>query len=65
MVELTTNYFVCTLGEAAELQSDTSYTTVTDLIEKQANSNPDLPAFAFPVPDSGTAWDSQIYSTST
>lgn len=65
MAGLTTYYFVCTLGEAAELRSDKSYTTVIDLVEQQAYSNPDLPAFAFPVPGSGTEWDPQIYSTST
>lgn len=67
MAELATNYFVCTLGEAAELraQNNKTYTTVTDLIEKQAQSNPNLPAFAFPIPGPGTIWDSQIYSTST
>lgn len=64
MAELTTNYFVCTLGEAAGLAL---YKSVTHLIEQQASSNPNLPAFAFPVPASDAArqWHFQIYSTST
>ncbi|RDI78350.1 hypothetical protein Vi05172_g11662 [Venturia inaequalis] len=63
MGELTTNYFVCTLGEAAGIQSNTPFSTVSHLIEQQANSNPHLPAFAFPVPGRTTAtWEYQIYS---
>ncbi|TID19155.1 putative NRPS-like enzyme [Venturia nashicola] len=65
MDELTTNYFVCTLGEAVGLRSNilnTPYSTITHLIDQQAYSHPHLPAFAFPVPGSGTAWDHRIFT---
>ena len=59
------NYFVCTLGEAAELKNEksTTYTTVNDLVDRRAYLNPDLPALAFPLPGvDGEEWGSQIYS---
>ncbi|QDS75794.1 putative secondary metabolism biosynthetic enzyme [Venturia effusa] len=64
MAQLNCNYFICTLGEAAELQgpSGTSYTTVTHLVEQQAHANPDLPAFAFPRPETSTPWGVQLYA---
>ena len=65
--KFTTNYFVCTLGEATELKKDesTQYTTVSDLIDQQANTNSDLPAVAFPLTGSDPSlWESQIYSAS-
>jgi hypothetical protein len=64
-LETPLNYFVCTLGEAAELKNDksTTYTTVNDLIDRKVCSSPDLPALAFPLPSvDGEVWGSQIYS---
>jgi hypothetical protein len=61
-----TNYFTCTLGEAAELGPNQSpkYATINSLIDGQNISNPKLPAVAFPVPgQDGTEWDYLIFSS--
>ncbi|KAL9112859.1 MAG: hypothetical protein Q9227_002936 [Pyrenula ochraceoflavens] len=46
-----TNYFVCTLGEAAHLQETEgvkSFETIVDLLDQQAKSIPNAPAIGFP-----------------
>jgi hypothetical protein len=60
------NYFVCTLGEALEVQqkSSHSYQTINDFFNLQKDSNPDVPAVAFPVPGSNYEWFREIYSAS-
>ncbi|KAK5941028.1 putative NRPS-like protein biosynthetic cluster [Knufia obscura] len=47
MAKVTTNYFVCTLGEAAQHGISRPYSSVSDLIKKQSKKNPDLPAIGF------------------
>jgi len=44
-----TNYFVCTLGEAADskIASSNRFSTVNDFLEVQAKTFPDRPAVAF------------------
>jgi thioester reductase-like protein len=42
-----TNYFVCTLGEAASNSVERPFCSVPDLIQQQAQQNPDLPALGF------------------
>jgi hypothetical protein len=45
------NYFTCTLGEAARLkrkdEKAKTWTTVVELIDDQAERNPDAPALGF------------------
>ena len=63
-----TNYFVCTLGQAAALNTKTphSFKTVNDFIDLQAREHPNSPALGFPIPpkDQGTdsEWDFAVYS---
>ncbi|KAF2854544.1 acetyl-CoA synthetase-like protein [Plenodomus tracheiphilus IPT5] len=49
------NYFVCTLGQAAALNSEPKpYRTVSDFVCQQAQYHPRLPAVGFPVPNPGS-----------
>jgi acyl-coenzyme A synthetase/AMP-(fatty) acid ligase len=46
-----TNYFVCTLGQAATLKGRPNpYTTIGQFVSYQAQHHPHLPAVGFPVP---------------
>ncbi|KAJ4984676.1 putative male sterility protein [Stagonosporopsis vannaccii] len=46
-----TNYFVCTLGQAATFERPPNpYTTIGQFLNYQAIHHPDLPAVGFPVP---------------
>ncbi|KAI8936025.1 hypothetical protein NX059_007527 [Plenodomus lindquistii] len=46
------NYFSCTLGQAAALNSEPKpYRTVSDFVSQQAQKHPRLPAVGFPVPN--------------
>ncbi|KAF9692411.1 hypothetical protein EKO04_009478 [Ascochyta lentis] len=46
-----TNYFVCTLGQAATLNSQPKpYTTIGQFVDYQAHRHPYLPAVGFPIP---------------
>ncbi|KAF2134248.1 thioester reductase [Dothidotthia symphoricarpi CBS 119687] len=46
-----TNYFVCTLGQAATIhEQPKSYSTVSELVDHQAQYHPYLPAVGFPIP---------------
>ena len=64
MADLKPNYFVCTLGQAAEagLCQDKRYTTVIDFLDHQARALPDLPAVAFPAPSLSDPWGTTLYS---
>ncbi|KAJ6193509.1 male sterility protein-domain-containing protein [Bipolaris maydis] len=45
------NYFVCTLGQAAALNtSPKSYRNISDYIRQQSQNHPLLPAVGFPIP---------------
>ena len=50
-----TNYFVCTLGQAARLYQDKPYTTIPEFIDHQAAEHPDLPAVGFYDVEHGSA----------
>ena len=54
------NYFVCTLGEAAEIntQNPRSWRTVNDFIDHQAEKFPKRPAVGFPISSHATKKDS-------
>ena len=45
------NYFVCTLGQAAELNATNphSYKTITEFLEEKNATVPDDPAVGFPI----------------
>lgn len=47
-----TNYFICTLGEAAEFNAQTPhrFKTINELVDQQSREIPLRPAVAFPVP---------------
>lgn len=64
MAKLDTNYFVCTLGQAAQLtnQSQHQFETVSDLIDSQAREFPDVPAIGFPIPSETGKWAQRIFS---
>ena len=62
------NYFVCTLGQAAELNAKNphDFKTVNDLLALQAHDHPDEPAVGFPLPTTGRndlQWDYEVLST--
>ena len=64
------NYFVCTLGQAAELKAKNPYEikTVNDFFALQAYHYPEEPAVGFPLPKTGgndRQWDYEVLSTST
>lgn len=56
-----TNYFVCTLGQAAALNSQpNSYTTIGQFVDYQAQRHPYLPAIGFPVPQTQEEWSYKV-----
>lgn len=60
-----TNYFSCTLGEAASIKEKhpTDFRTVGNLIELQALNHPEEYAVGFPDPNTaGEEWGSNLYS---
>ena len=67
-----TNYFVCTLGQAAVLNAEKpqSFKTINDFIDLQAQQRPLDPAVGFPIPpkdkekekEKEKEWDYAIYS---
>lgn len=65
---LQANYFVCTLGQAAILNSEKSHSfkNINDFIDLQAKQCSTLPAVGFPVPfkDKGIDgdWSFRVYS---
>lgn len=59
MAEL--NYFVCTLGEAAQYK-EYEGKTVNDILDHQAQTHPFRLAVGFPIPNPEKRhWDSVIY----
>ncbi|KAF1838624.1 acetyl-CoA synthetase-like protein [Decorospora gaudefroyi] len=56
------NYFVCTLGQAAALNTNPkSYRNVSEFISRQSQHHPLLPAVGFPVPQPKRAeWEYQV-----
>lgn len=62
------NYFVCTLGQAATLNSGKphSFTTVNDFIDLQARQHPSRPGVGFPIPpkdnEKDKEWGYAVYS---
>lgn len=67
---VTTNYFVCTLGEAAARNVGNHpprrFQTVNSLVDIQAEEAPNRPAVAFPVPvrdrERAEEWGDNIFS---
>lgn len=63
-----TNYFVCTLGEAASIKSGNlpAYKTINDFLDYQAQQLSDFPAVAFPIPShdqvGSEEWESSVFS---
>jgi len=63
------NYFTCTLGQAAELNTvdQHSWKTINEFIDRQAQENPNRPAVGFPVPLNNktqqSKWSFEVYST--
>ena len=62
---LDTNYFTCTLGEAAEYNArkPSEFTTINKLIDIQSSTFPDHLAVGFPVPRGNASWKHEIFST--
>lgn len=58
------NYFTCTLGEAAEINSrkPSEFKTMNDLIDIQAKRVPNNWAVAFPVPRKDRKWGHDNFS---
>lgn len=58
------NYFTCTLGEAAEINSKIphSYTTITSFLDVQARDVPERSAVALPCPgaDGDGEWQCEV-----
>ena len=65
---LDVNYFVCTLGQAADLNAKKphSFKTVNDFLDLQARQYPTRPAVGFPVPpkdkETDNEWNFVTYS---
>jgi acyl-coenzyme A synthetase/AMP-(fatty) acid ligase len=59
-----TNYFVCTLGQAAALSGKAKqYRTITEFVDLQNQRHPFLPAVGFPVPKQGQQpWEYKVLS---
>ena len=60
-----TNYFVCTLGQAAGLGAKRldSYGTINDFFDHQCKQSPHAPAAGFPAPSKdGGEWTYQMFS---
>lgn len=64
-----TNYFICTLGQAALInaQSPHKFSTINEFLDEQAFSVPNLPAVGFPLPPRGgdrdASWTYRVVST--
>ncbi|ORX97556.1 hypothetical protein BCR34DRAFT_577858 [Clohesyomyces aquaticus] len=57
------NYFVCTLGQAATLNTQPKpYQTISEFLTYQANTRGHLPAVGFPVSQDNQEWDSMVLS---
>ena len=62
------NYFVCTLGQAAALNTGTprSFKTINECIDHQAQQHPSRPALGFPIPpkdkETDQEWTYAVYS---
>jgi hypothetical protein len=60
------NYFTCTLGEAADINTQNSppkrLETIDGFLSHRATQNPELPATAFPVPSEDKVWSYEIFS---
>lgn len=56
------NHFVCTLGQAASLNSKSKpYRTISEFISQQSQNHPLLPAVGFPLPQSGQSqWSYKV-----
>ena len=63
---LENNYFVCTLGQAAALDTANThpYKTIPEFLQQQAHESPSLPAVGFPLPPRvvGENWNHVIYT---
>ncbi len=62
-----TNYFVCTLGQAASInaQRPHQFSNINEFLDKQAQAIPDAPAVGFPLPlreDSCRQWGQKLIS---
>ena len=59
------NYFTCTLGQAAEINtgSPSSTKTISQFLKYQADKNPEIPAAAFPLPQEGE-WGYELFCRS-
>ena len=61
-----TNYFVCTLGQAALVNAENphAFKTINDFLDRQDFRVPSQPAVGFPVPDGethhGDQWNYEI-----
>lgn len=65
MKSFETNYFVCTLGQAAELNTPEakSQSTINDFFDEQCRKTPSLPAAGFPIPSKDKDnWSHYIFS---
>lgn len=64
--EVETNYFVCTLGQAAVINKANPhpFKTINDFIDHQAQQYPTLPAVGFPIPrqDANSEWSHTFYT---
>ena len=62
------NYFVCTLGQAAALNTEKphAFKTINEFIDLQARQYPNRPAVGFPSPLKGKEkdkeWNHEVYS---
>lgn len=63
-----TNYFVCTLGEAAVYNAKCphQFTTVNEFVDHQSTRIPNQPAVVFPIPSQKCQevreWDHELFS---
>lgn len=66
MAPVESNYFVCTLGQAAELNARNphEFKTINEFLDEQNATIADRPAVGFPLPDSkdksGEEWDYKV-----
>jgi len=65
---LETNYFVCTLGQAASInaQRPHHFSNINEFLDRQAQAIPDAPAVGFPIPsrrDGNSEWNQRIISS--
>lgn len=62
------NYFVCTLGQAASINSEHphQFSNINDFLDELARSIPDAPAVGLPIPsraDGYPEWSQRIISS--